>query len=98
MSRRGGLCFLINKNWCTDVRIISQASTSNLEFITINSDLFIFHVTFRLSHVYIHPRADTNAAVKDIHNTICMCENDNRDTLSTIAGDCNHTNLGKHNA
>ena len=47
-SRGGGVCFLINKNCCTDVHIISQGATSNL--LPLNADFFIFHMIFCLSH------------------------------------------------
>ena len=50
----------------------------------------LFSVT--LTAVYIHPRADTNAAAKDLHNTVYMCENDNP-TLSIAAGGFNQANV-----
>ena len=43
--------------------------------------------------MYIHPHADTNAAVKDLHSTIYMCENDDPNTLSIDAGDSNGANM-----
>ena len=49
--------------------------------------------SFTLTAVYIHPRADTNAAVKDPHNTISMCENDHPSTLSIVAGDLNQASI-----
>ena len=71
MSRgSGGVCFLINKNWCTDVCIILQGSTSNLELITIKrrpSYLPCDFMSVTPTAVYIHPCAATNAAVRDLH-------------------------------
>ena len=40
-----------------------------------------------------HPRADTNVAVKDLHNAIYMYENDDPNTLSIVAGDFNQANV-----
>ena len=95
-SRCGGVCFLINKNRCTDVRIISQGRTFNLEFIAIKFRPFYLardFSTVRLTAVYIHPRADTNTAVEDLHSTIFMCENDDPNTLSIVAGHFSQANL-----
>ena len=89
-SRGGGVCLLINENWCTDVCIISQVSTSNLESITIKLRRFYLSRDFSSATstaVYIHPRADTNAVVKDLYNKNFMCENDDPNTLSIVAGD-----------
>ena len=88
--------FLINKIWCIDVRIISQGTTSNLEFITIKCRPFYLTRDFSsvtLTAVYIHPRADTNTAGKHFHNSISMFEGDNHNTLSIVAVDFNHANM-----
>ena len=86
------MSFMINENWHTNVRIISQVNTSNFDFITIKCrPLYLPRdfSSFRLTAVYIHPRADTNAAVKDLHSTISTCGNDDPNTLSIAAGDFN---------
>ena len=43
--------------------------------------------------MYIYPPTDTNAAVKDLHDTIFMCDIDDPNTLSIVAGDVNQANL-----
>ena len=94
------MCFLFNKNRCSDIRITSQGSTSNLEFITNKClPFYLPHdITSVMSTaVYIHPCSDTNAAAKALHNTICMCENNDPNTLSIVA-DFLPSKLGQHNA
>ena len=95
-SRGGGVCFLINKNWCTDICMISQGSTPNLEFITIKcrpSYLPRDISSVMLTAEYINPRPDTNSAVKDLHNTITKCQNDDPNTVSIVAGGFNQANM-----
>ena len=87
-SRSGGMCFLVNKNWSTDVQIILQGSTPNLEYITTKCRPFYLphdSSSITLTAVYIHPHADTSTAVKDIQNTTSKCENDDPNTLSIAA-------------
>ena len=95
-SRGSGVCFLICKNLCIDVPIISQEATFNLEFITIKCRPFYFPCDFlslMLTAVYMHPHADTNTALNDLDNAISMCEYDDASTLSVAAGDFNQANL-----
>ena len=65
-------------------------------FITIKFRPFYLPCDFSsatLTAVFTHPCADTNAAVKDIHNAISMCENGGPITLSIVAGDFRQANL-----
>ena len=34
-SQGGGVCLLINNNWCTDVKVISNGCTPHIEYLTI---------------------------------------------------------------
>ncbi|PIK46328.1 hypothetical protein BSL78_16816 [Apostichopus japonicus] len=95
-SQGGGVCFLINKKWCTDVRVISQATTPDMEHIMIKCRPFYLPQDFSsvtLTAVYIHPRADTNIAVEGLREIISICENSDPNTLSIVAGDFNQVNL-----
>ena len=70
------------------VNAISQGTTSNLEFTAIKFRHFYFQRHFScvtLTAVYVHPHADTNTAVKDLHNTVYKCENDDPNTVSIVA-------------
>ena len=59
----GGVCFLVNDKWCTDVKVVSSACSPDLEYITIKCRPFYLPREFTsvtLTTGYIHPRANTD--------------------------------------
>ena len=95
-SQGGGVCFLINDKWCTDVRIISQGTSPDLEHLTIKCRPFYLPREFSsvtLTAVYIHPRADTTTAIDSLRDIISKYENSDPGTLSIVSGDFNQANL-----
>ena len=92
----GGVCFLVNDRWCTDVRIISQGCTADLEHLTIKCRPFYLPREFSsvtLTSAYIHPRADVDSALGALCDVISDCENRDPDTMSIVAGDFNQASL-----
>ena len=95
-SQGGGVCFLINDNWCTNVKIISDGCTPDLEYITLKCRPFYLPREFSsvtITTAYIHPRADTEKALDTLNNVITNYENSDPNTLSIILGDFNQANL-----
>ena len=92
----GGICFLINKEWCTNVKILSKTSTPNLEQISIKCRPFYLPREFSsitLTGVYIHPRANIKEALNDLSDIITNNESKDPETASIILGDFNQSNL-----
>ena len=92
----GGVCFLVNNKWCTDVRIISSACTLDLEYITIKCRPFYLPREFNsviLSTVYIHPKSDTVSALNGLAEVVTSYENSDPGALSIVCGDFNQANL-----
>ena len=97
MHKGGGVCFLINNNWCTDIRIISSGCTPDMEYLTIKCRPFYLPREFSsvtLTSAYIHPRADTctDVALTGLSEVISNYENADSGTLSKVAGDFNKAN------
>ena len=95
-SQGGGVCFLENNKWCSDVRIISSGCTPDLEHITIKCRPFYLPREFSsviISTVYIHPKADTDQALNSLCEIISKYENSDPEALSIITGDFNQANL-----
>ena len=83
----GGIVFLINQEWCKNVKVISKTCTNNLEQITIKCRPFYLPreiSSITLTGVYIHPRADTNEALSDLCTIISDNENKDPDTSYTL--------------
>ena len=92
----GGVCFIVNDKWCTNIKVTSTLCTKNLECVTIKCRPFYLPREFTsitLTGVYIHPRADTTDALNDLSNIISKAENSEPDTVSIVLGDFNQANL-----
>ena len=95
-SKGGGVCFLINDNWCTNVQTISKGCTKDLEHLTIKCRPFYLPREFTsitLTSVYIHPNADTKTALNELRSVIYESESKYPDSVSIILGDFNQANL-----
>ncbi len=97
-SKGGGVCFMINKEWC-DPRNISSLSRSclpNLEHLSIICHPFYLPHEFSsiiVTAVYIPPLADTSLALSKLHNVLSGYINKHPDAAFIIAGDFNKANL-----
>ena len=90
------MCFLVNNQWCSDIKFISKGCTMDIEHLTIKCRPYYLPREFSsvtLTSVYIHPKADTLVALNDLADVISEYENRDPDTLSIIAGDFNKANL-----
>ena len=95
-SKGGGVCLLLNNQWCSDVKIISKGCTMDLEYLTMKCRPFYLPREFSsvtMTAVYIHPNADTVVALEDLADVISDYENRDPDTLSIVSGDFNKANL-----
>ena len=92
----GGVCVIINDNWCTNVSIISKNCTKNLEHISLKCRPYYLPREFSsvtITGVYIHPHADTKDALSDLSNIVSKYENKDPNTASILLGDFNQANL-----
>nr|XP_008286879.1 PREDICTED: uncharacterized protein LOC103362331 [Stegastes partitus] len=97
-SRGGGVCLMTNNNWCRDVVCLSKSCSPNLELLTIKCWPFYLPQEFTsviLSAVYIHPQADTDAALAELHEAISSYQANHREAALIVAGDFNSANLRK---
>ncbi len=97
-SKGGGVCFMINKEWC-DPRNISSLSHScspHLEHLSIICRPFYLPREFSsiiITAVYIPPQADTGLALSKLHDVLSGYINKHPDAAFIIAGDFNKANL-----
>ncbi len=97
-SKGGGVCFMINKEWC-DPRNISSLSRScspYLENLSIICHPFYLPREFSsiiVTAVYIPPQADTGLALSKLHDVLSGYINKHPDAAFIIAGDFNKANL-----
>ena len=95
-TKGGGVCVIINNNWCTDTKIVKQECSSDLEYITVKCRPFHLPREFSCCFVtaaYIHPKANADIAIEKLRHSISQYENKHPDALSIITGDFNHANL-----
>ena len=96
--RGGGVCFLVNTRWCTDVKVLSSACTPDVEFLTIQCRPFYLPremSCLTLIAVYIHPAANVPTALRLLADEINACETSCPDGTVIVAGDFNKANLKK---
>ncbi len=97
-SKGGGVCFMINKQWC-DPRNISSLSCfclPHLEHLSIICRPFYLPREFPsiiVTAVYIPPQADTCLALFKLHDVLSGYINKHPDAAFIIAGDFNKANL-----
>ncbi|XP_059805435.1 uncharacterized protein LOC132380556 isoform X1 [Hypanus sabinus] len=95
-NRGGGVCFLINSSWCSDVKVLASASTANLEYLTVKCRPFYlpreFTVTI-LTAAYIPPQTDTKPALDSLCAVINSFERRYPEALFIIAGHFNHADF-----
>ena len=86
----------INQRRCTDVKILSQSCSPDLESLTIEcrpSYLPREISSVILTAVYIHPRANTDTAIRELSAIIARHKNASPDCLTITAGGFNEANL-----
>ncbi len=93
----GGMCFYINKRWCTDVTVLKMCC-SDLETLFINCKLFYLPreiCSFILVSVYIHPQAHVSLALQKLADQITDTDQKHPDSVLIILGDFNKANLSR---
>ncbi len=97
-SKGGGVCFMINKEWC-DPRNISSllhSCSPHLEHLSIICRPFYLPCEFPsiiVTAAYIPPQADTGLALSKLHDVLSGYINKHPDAAFIIAGDFNKANL-----
>ena len=97
-STGGGLCFLLNDEWCTDAKILSHSCTPELETLFIKCRPFYLPREFGsilLCATYVPPDANAKSAIDQLSRIITHHENKNPGSISIVLGDFNHTILKK---
>ena len=95
----GGVCFIINKRWCNDSKILNSSCTPDLETLFIECKPFYSPREFSsliLAAVYVPPDANATNSMIDLSSQISTIENSRPDSLCIVLGDFNHTSLSKH--
>ncbi|XP_076732560.1 uncharacterized protein LOC143413418 [Maylandia zebra] len=95
-TKGGGVCFYINRGWCTDVTVIAQHCSSSLEYLFIHCKPFYSpreFASFILAAVYIPPDVDAQAAQCALAEQILHTERTYPDSLIIALGDFNKANL-----
>lgn len=83
-TKGGGVCFYINNRWCTDVTVIHQHCSPDLEYFIINCKPFYSpreFASFTLVGVYIPPQANVQDAQRTLTEQILCVEQTNPDSL-----------------
>ena len=97
-SKGGGVCFMINNNWCSDVEIISSDCSPSLEHIMIRCRPFYLPREFTsvvLTAVYVPAHADNNTALEELYGVIDRTETSRPEAAFIVAGDFNNAKLRK---
>ena len=97
-SKGGGVCFMVNNNWCLDVAIISPDCSPHLEHLMIGcrpSHLPREFSSVVLNAVYVPPHADNNTALEELYGVIDRTETSRPEAAFIVAGDFNTANMKK---
>ncbi len=87
-SKTGGVCFMINNQWCSDVEIISTGCSPDLEHLMIRCQPYYFPREFKsvvLTSVYIPPHADTNWALDELYGVTDRTETSQSEAAFIVA-------------
>ncbi|KAI3362874.1 hypothetical protein L3Q82_001923 [Scortum barcoo] len=97
-SKGGGVCFMVNNKWCSDVEIISTGCSPDLEHLMIRCRPYYLPCEFTsvvMTAVYVPPHADTNKAMDELFGVIDRTETSRPEAAFIVAGDFNSANLRK---
>ncbi|KAI3363482.1 hypothetical protein L3Q82_012093 [Scortum barcoo] len=76
-SKGGGVCFMVNNKWCSDVEIISMGCSPDLEHLMIRCRPYYLPHEFTsvvMTAVYVPPHADNNKAMDELYGVIDRTE------------------------
>ena len=94
----GGVCFYVNKKWCSTVFVREALCTPDIELLSISLRPFYLPRKFPqlfFTLVYIHPRANTSRAIEHTTGNIYKLDSIFPDAPKFILGDFNHCTLNK---
>lgn len=97
-SRGGGVCLYVNERWSKTTLVREKLCTKDIELLSVSMRPFYLPREFPqifVTIVYIHPKANENAALELIHNTFQKLQAVSPDAPNLILGDFNHCSLDK---
>ena len=97
-SKGGGVSFMINSRWGSDVVVLSTRCSTDLELLTIKVRPFYLPREFSsviITAVYIPPQADKTCALDDLYGVINGLEDAHPEAVSIVVGDFNRANMRK---
>ena len=95
-STGGGVCVYINKNWCTNVCVVEQSCSPDIELLTVGLRPHYLPREFNqifVTAVYISPSADADVASSKIAELVNKLETRAPDAVKLVLGDFNHCEL-----
>eukprot|EP00061_Rhincodon_typus_P015431 g43098.t1 len=95
-ARGGGICFLINTSWCSNVATPASCCSFDLEYLTVRCHPYYLLYEFTsaiLTAVYTPPHVEVKNAPDEVYNATNSLETEYPEALFIIAGDFNKANL-----
>ncbi|XP_072359770.1 uncharacterized protein [Scyliorhinus torazame] len=92
----GGVCFLINTSWCSDVATLVTHCSPDLEYLTVKCRPDHLPQEFTsaiITAVYIPPEAEVKKALDELSTAVNKNETEHPEALFIMAGDFNQANL-----
>ena len=97
-TQGGGVCFYVNKQYCSAVTVRERICTSDIELLSVSLRPFYLPREFPqifLTAVYIHPKANAASASSTIFDVVQKLQSISPDAPNFILGDFNHVSLKK---
>lgn len=97
-QKGGGVSFLVNDRWCTNITTIYRSCSPELEALIIQCRPFYLPREFAsiiLVAVYIPPQAVATSAIEQLSAQVTELERAHPDSVLLLMGDFNHVNLNK---
>ncbi|GFR69034.1 endonuclease domain of the non-LTR retrotransposon LINE-1, partial [Elysia marginata] len=97
-SRGGGTCLYVNEKWChlNNVHVKQRLCTPDLEMLTVVLRQFYLPREFAkvtVNVVYVHPKANTIAAMSTVTNHVHKQQNQSPDGVTLVTRDFNAASL-----
>ena len=95
-TKGGGVCFYVSNEWCSDLTVIAELCSPDLELLVIHCKPFYSPreiSSIILACVYVQPQAHADTAQQLLADQITEVENKFPNSTLFVMGDFNHTDL-----